>query len=202
MHFRLGADGIFFGVNMAVRRDVLFAAGGFNPEIFGDRWSPLIIRELCSGGKTFGEFLNGLPLISRTMLVQRLRELADAGVVQIDDKAKGRGHFYTLTAAGEAFRPIVGDAAQHRVRGDAEACGAMQDRTIEPCDLGALGIGEDAVREEKNLRYMRGLDTAVAEARKGSAQIAFLLKATPLEQVAEGYRAMDERRAIKTLLQP
>jgi threonine dehydrogenase-like Zn-dependent dehydrogenase len=24
----------------------------------------------------------------------------------------------------------------------------------------------------------------------------------PLEQVAEGYRAMDERRAIKTLLQP
>jgi len=24
----------------------------------------------------------------------------------------------------------------------------------------------------------------------------------PLEQVAEGYRAMDERRAIKTLLRP
>ena len=24
----------------------------------------------------------------------------------------------------------------------------------------------------------------------------------PLDQVAEGYRAMDERRAIKTLLQP
>jgi DNA-binding HxlR family transcriptional regulator len=76
-------------------------------EIFGDRWSPLIIRELCSGGKTFGEFLNGLPLISRTMLVQRLRELAHAGVVQIDDKEKGRGHFYTLTVAGEAFRPII-----------------------------------------------------------------------------------------------
>ncbi len=26
--------------------------------------------------------------------------------------------------------------------------------------------------------------------------------ALPLEQVAEGYRAMDERRAIKTLLRP
>jgi hypothetical protein len=26
--------------------------------------------------------------------------------------------------------------------------------------------------------------------------------ASPLEQVAEGYRAMSERRAIKTLLQP
>jgi glycosyltransferase involved in cell wall biosynthesis len=36
--FQLSADGIFFGVNMAVRHAALFAAGGFNPEIFGDRW--------------------------------------------------------------------------------------------------------------------------------------------------------------------
>lgn len=36
--FELSRDGIFFGVNMAIRRDVLFAAGGFNPEIFGSRW--------------------------------------------------------------------------------------------------------------------------------------------------------------------
>ncbi len=36
--FRLASDGFFFGVNMAIRRDALFAVGGFNPEIFGDRW--------------------------------------------------------------------------------------------------------------------------------------------------------------------
>jgi glycosyltransferase involved in cell wall biosynthesis len=36
--FQLTPDGILFGVNMAIRRDVLFAAKGFNPEIFGDRW--------------------------------------------------------------------------------------------------------------------------------------------------------------------
>jgi glycosyltransferase involved in cell wall biosynthesis len=36
--FQLTRDGIFFGVNMAIRRQALFAAGGFNPEIFGDRW--------------------------------------------------------------------------------------------------------------------------------------------------------------------
>ncbi len=76
-------------------------------EIFADRWSPLIIRELCSGAKTFGAFLNGLPQISRTMLVQRLRELAHAGVVEIEDKATGRGHLYRLTPAGEEFRPII-----------------------------------------------------------------------------------------------
>ena len=49
----------------------------------------------------------------------------------------------------------------------------------------ALGIGEEAVRDEKHLRYIRGLDAAVEEARHGTAQIAFLLKPTSIDQVAE-----------------
>jgi glucosyl-dolichyl phosphate glucuronosyltransferase len=36
--FRLGPQGFFFGVNMAIRRDILFKVGGFNPESFGDIW--------------------------------------------------------------------------------------------------------------------------------------------------------------------
>jgi uncharacterized protein (DUF1015 family) len=48
-----------------------------------------------------------------------------------------------------------------------------------------LGIGEEAVRNERHLRYIRGLGAAVEEARKGAAQIAFLLKPTSIEQVAE-----------------
>jgi hypothetical protein len=31
-------DGTFFGTNMAIRRNVLFDTGGFNPEAFGERW--------------------------------------------------------------------------------------------------------------------------------------------------------------------
>ncbi len=49
----------------------------------------------------------------------------------------------------------------------------------------ALGIGEEAVRDEKHLRYIRGLEAAVAEARSGSAQIAFLLRPTSIQQVAD-----------------
>jgi uncharacterized protein (DUF1015 family) len=49
----------------------------------------------------------------------------------------------------------------------------------------ALGIGEEAVRDEKNLRYVRGLDAAIAEARGGTAQIAFLLRPTSIQQVAD-----------------
>jgi len=49
----------------------------------------------------------------------------------------------------------------------------------------ALGIGEEAVRDEKHLRYIRGLETAVAEVRSGAAQIAFLLRPTSIQQVAD-----------------
>ncbi len=64
--------------------------------------------------------------------------------------------------------------------------GELDVRVLHEKLLGkALGIGEQAVRDEKNLRYIRGLDAAVEEARQGLAQIAFLLKPTSIEQVAE-----------------
>jgi glycosyltransferase involved in cell wall biosynthesis len=36
--FSLSSNGVFFGVNMAIRRGVLFEVGGFNPESYGDTW--------------------------------------------------------------------------------------------------------------------------------------------------------------------
>ena len=48
-----------------------------------------------------------------------------------------------------------------------------------------LGIGEQAVREEQHVRYIRGLEAATAEARHGTAQIAFLLQPVSIEQVAK-----------------
>jgi uncharacterized protein (DUF1015 family) len=49
---------------------------------------------------------------------------------------------------------------------------------------GVLGIDDEAVRAEKNLRYVRGLDKAVEAARRGEAQVAFLLRPTAIEDVA------------------
>lgn len=36
--FRLGPEAFFWGVNMAIRREALFAVHGFNPEAFGATW--------------------------------------------------------------------------------------------------------------------------------------------------------------------
>jgi uncharacterized protein (DUF1015 family) len=86
-----------------------------------------------------------------------------------------------------ADRSIFGAALGSRLYllEDRQARGELDVRILHERILAkALGIGEEAVRDEKNLRYMRGIDAAVEEARSGGAQIAFLLKPTSIEQVA------------------
>lgn len=48
---------------------------------------------------------------------------------------------------------------------------------------GLLGISEEAVRDEKHIHYVRGIDAAIAAVSAG-AQIAFLLEPTPIEDMA------------------
>jgi uncharacterized protein (DUF1015 family) len=50
---------------------------------------------------------------------------------------------------------------------------------------GALGISEEAVREQKHIEYVRGLDAAYAKMKDGGAEIAFLLEPVTVEQVAK-----------------
>jgi uncharacterized protein (DUF1015 family) len=49
----------------------------------------------------------------------------------------------------------------------------------------ALGISEEAVRDEKHLEYVRGLDVAYSKVRDGGAEVAFLLEPTTIDQVAD-----------------
>jgi DNA-binding HxlR family transcriptional regulator len=76
-------------------------------EVICERWTPLVLRELMNGSNLFNEIAAGVPLMSRSLLRQRLRELEDAGVVSSKPKATGRGSEYRLTPAGEAIRPII-----------------------------------------------------------------------------------------------
>jgi len=76
-------------------------------EIFAERWTPLILRELFSGSRRFNEIRSGMPLISRTLLAQRLRHLEDAGVIESAPLRAGRGREYRLTKAGQEFREVV-----------------------------------------------------------------------------------------------
>jgi DNA-binding HxlR family transcriptional regulator len=75
-------------------------------EVLGDRWTPLVIRELMVGAHGFNEIHRGIPKVSRTLLAQRLRQLERLGLVQRDVAASGKAGCYQLTEAGEAITPI------------------------------------------------------------------------------------------------
>jgi DNA-binding HxlR family transcriptional regulator len=76
-------------------------------DILGDRWTPLVIRELMVGASGFNEIHRGIPRVSRTLLAQRLRQLERMGLVDREVAARGHSGRYVLTPAGEALTPIV-----------------------------------------------------------------------------------------------
>jgi hypothetical protein len=50
-------------------------------EVFAERWTPLVVRELLEGSTRFNDLHRGVPLMSRSMLSIRLKQLEDVGVV-------------------------------------------------------------------------------------------------------------------------
>jgi len=90
--------------------------------------------------------------------------------------------------AADNERSIIGAAIGEKLYQltDRNARGELDVRVLHERLLGkTLGISEEAVRDEKHLRYIRGIDAAVEEVRKGAAQIAFLLKPTSVQQTAD-----------------
>jgi DNA-binding HxlR family transcriptional regulator len=76
-------------------------------QVFAERWTPIILRELLAGADRFNELHRGIPLISRPLLTRRLAELEKAGVIRREPLARGRGYRYRLTRAGEEFRAVI-----------------------------------------------------------------------------------------------
>src|SRR5262249_44771735 len=81
-------------------------------EILATRWTPLILRELMTNSHSFNDIQRGVPLISRAVLVSRLRELEHHQVIERRPRVDGTGHEYWLTPAGEPLRPIVAALGQ------------------------------------------------------------------------------------------
>ncbi len=81
-------------------------------EIIGTRWTLLILRELLEGSTSFNDISRGVPLMSRTLLSQRLKEFEEAGLVTRIDAGKGRSSPYQLTEAGRALGTVVRSIAE------------------------------------------------------------------------------------------
>ena len=75
-------------------------------EIFATRWTPIIVRNLLLGCRTFGELAGGAPGIPRALLSERLRQLEAHGIVSSRPNPHGRGCVYAPTQACEDLRPV------------------------------------------------------------------------------------------------
>jgi FAD/FMN-containing dehydrogenase/DNA-binding HxlR family transcriptional regulator len=76
-------------------------------EVLAERWTPIIVRNLLLGCRTFGEIADGAPGLSRGLLSKRLRELERAGVIGIRPKPDGHGSTYELTPAGRELWGVI-----------------------------------------------------------------------------------------------
>ena len=74
-------------------------------EVFAERWTPLILRELLRGSTTFNDLHRGVPRMSRSLLSARLRKLEDCGVLARE--VTGAGTHYQLTHAGQELGTVV-----------------------------------------------------------------------------------------------
>ena len=128
--------------------------------------------------------LGGLENLDAGDLIRKARERFRVEALESAAALKERW----ATPAPERIRiglAFAGTGKIHLLETD-RAEGELDVKLLHEFLLGrVLGIGEEAVREQKYLRYIRGLDAAVDEVRGGGAQIAFLLEPTTVDQVAE-----------------
>ena len=76
-------------------------------ELFCERWTPLIVRDLAAGATRFSELRRGVPLMSPTLLSRRLKQLEAEGVIERRRSPGGSSWTYHLTDAGQEFAPLV-----------------------------------------------------------------------------------------------
>ena len=76
-------------------------------ELFCERWTPLIVRDLAAGATRFSELSRGVPLMSPTLLSRRLKQLEAEGIVARKRGPGGKTWTYHLTPSGQEFVPLV-----------------------------------------------------------------------------------------------
>jgi DNA-binding HxlR family transcriptional regulator len=74
-------------------------------EVFAERWTPLILRELLRGSTTFNDLHRGVPRMSRSLLSSRLKKLEACGA--LERRSRDGGIHYRLTRAGQELGPVV-----------------------------------------------------------------------------------------------
>ena len=76
--------------------------------LIGDKWKVLILRDLLSGTKRFGELRRSIGAVSQKVLTTQLRQMEQSGLVirtvyaEVPPRVE-----YTLTELGYSLKPVL-----------------------------------------------------------------------------------------------
>ncbi|MDB5924735.1 MAG: HxlR family transcriptional regulator [Betaproteobacteria bacterium] len=76
-------------------------------ELLAERWTLLLVRELLMGSRRFNDLRRGVPLMGPSIMSQRLKALADGGIIVREHDPTRHCYEYRLTDAGEELRPLL-----------------------------------------------------------------------------------------------
>jgi len=85
-------------------------------ELLAERWTPIIVRNLLTGCRTFTEIRQGAPGIPPALLTKRLSTLERAGIVAREPLPAGRGWSYRLTEQGQELKAVCDAMGQWGAR--------------------------------------------------------------------------------------
>ncbi len=86
-------------------------------EVIGNRWTPLIVRDLAAGSRRFSELERSLIGVSPKTLSERLKRLEEWGVItrrcfaEVPPRVE-----YSLTSKGYALLPVIESMREYGIR--------------------------------------------------------------------------------------
>jgi DNA-binding HxlR family transcriptional regulator len=77
-------------------------------DVFGDRWTLVVVRDLALGGRRFGELAAGPEKIPTNILADRLKLLETVEVIErVAYQERPRRYEYRLTEKGRDLAPVL-----------------------------------------------------------------------------------------------
>jgi DNA-binding HxlR family transcriptional regulator len=148
--FILQVVGVLYLCSMAKQARRSDCPINYGLEIFGDKWTLLIVRDLIFKGKhSYGEFLKSEEKIATNILADRLLQLENAGIViKNADPAHGSKFIYKLTQKGIDLLPVLVELIMWSARYDSQT--AADVAFVEAVEKDKVGVLTDISNSLKN----------------------------------------------------
>jgi DNA-binding HxlR family transcriptional regulator len=134
-------------------------------EIFGDRWSLLIVRDIMVRGfRSFKQFQQSGEGIATNILSDRLRKLEAAGIIQAQtEQNDSRRVNYRLTAKGIDLAPVMLELL---------LWGARHEQSQAPRELLAMAENREELLREVRRRWLENDPAPLIPVRKSKKERA------------------------------